>query len=124
MNKTLLIGRLTKDPIQGNNNCKFTVAVNRMKEGADFINCVAFGKTGDTIAQYLTKGNPIAIEGHIQTGSYQKGDQTIYTTDVIVDRIEFVGGGQAAQTSKKSLDEHLKDTMGDSLEVDDGDIPF
>ena len=62
MNKVILLGRLTKDPVVGNNNCKFTVAVNRFKEGADFINCVAFGKTADTIAQYLTKGNPIVLE--------------------------------------------------------------
>ena len=109
----------------GNNNCKFTVAVNRFKEGADFINCVAFGKTADTIAQYLTKGNPIALEGRIQTGSYDKNGQTVFTTDIIVDRFEFVGGGQAKQAAP-SLDQHLKNVLGDDMEIvtDNGDIPF
>ena len=125
MNKVVLIGRLTKEPMACNNNSRFTVAVNRMKKDeADFINCVAFGKTADTINQYLTKGSPIAIEGHIQTGSYIKGTETKYTTDVIVDRFEFIGG-QAQAPAEKDLDAHLKEQLGDGLEVvDSGDIPF
>lgn len=126
INKVVLLGRLTKDPIAGNNNCKFTVAVNRIKEGADFINCVAFGKTADVIVQYMQKGSPIAIDGHIQTGSYEKNGQKVFTTDVIVDRMEFVGGGQAKEAAPtKTLDQHLSETIGDGLEmVDSGDIPF
>ena len=130
MNKVILIGRLTKDPIPGNNNCKFTVAVNRFKKGeADFIQCTAFGKTAEVITGYMQKGSQIALEGRIQTGSYEKNGQKIFTTDVIVDRMEFIGGGQQSRaeepTEMPTLDDHLKAQIGDGLEiVDNGDIPF
>lgn len=105
MNKVILIGRLTKDVDlsftagSGMAVGRFTLAVNRMKKGeSDFPNCVSFGKTAETIAQYFFKGSKIAIEGHIQTGSYDAKDGTKrYTTDVIVDRFEFVGQGKQEQ---------------------------
>lgn len=103
MNKALLVGRLTRDPemrySQGENATavtRFTVAVDRpfKKEGAeqtaDFISCVAFGKTAEFIGKYFTKGRRIAIDGRIQTGSYTNKDgQKVYTTDVVVDHAEF-----------------------------------
>lgn len=73
---------------------KFSVALPKVKkeDGSDFINCVAFGKTAETIANNLGKGEPILIEGHIQTGKYEnKEGKTIYTTDIVVDRFEFCG---------------------------------
>ena len=99
MNKVILIGRLTKDPElryaagSGTTVCRFTVAINRQfkKDETDFINCIAFGKTGETITQYLTKGRQIAVTGSIRTGSYDAQDGTKrYTTDVIVETFEFV----------------------------------
>ena len=99
MNKVILIGRLTKDPElryaagSGTAVCRFTVAINRQlkKDETDFINCVAFGKTGETITQYLTKGRQIAVTGSIRTGSYDAQDGTKrYTTDVVIDNFEFV----------------------------------
>ncbi len=130
MNKVILIGRLTKDPdlkfAQGTGKAitRFTLAVNRLmkKDEADFINCIAFGKTGETIAQYLTKGKQLAITGNIRTGSYEAKDGTKkYTTDVIIDSFEFISGGQANQTNPEinnSVDEF------DDMIQDDGDIPF
>lgn len=102
MNKVVLIGNLTKDPElnftagSGTAVARFTVAVARMKKGeSDFISCIAFGKTAETIAQYFFKGSKIALEGHIQTGSYDAKDGTKrYTTDVIIDRFEFVGSNK------------------------------
>lgn len=130
INKVILLGRLVKDPIQGK-AVKFTVAVNRFRkeDGADFINCVAFGKTGETIAQYMQKGSQIALEGRIQTGSYEKDGQVRYTTDVIVDRFEFVGGRTQAPAEKQDAGiegfNKALDMLGDDLEtVDEGDIPF
>ena len=108
MNKVILIGRLTKDPelryAAGNGTavCRFTVAINRQfkKDETDFINCVAFGKTGETITQYLTKGRQIAVTGSIRTGSYDAQDGTKrYTTDVIVETFEFV------ESNKKETNE-------------------
>ena len=132
MNKVVLIGKLTKDPDlryapgSGTAVCRFTVAVNRRKkeDGADFINCVAFGKTAETISQYLTKGRQVSIVGHIQTGSYDAQDGTKrYTTDVAVESFEFVGSNGQANTQGNSSD----DTFGaydDITPVDDGDMPF
>lgn len=106
MNKVVLMGRLTKDPevrySTGENAtaiARFTVAVNRKfknAEGnydADFINCVAFGKSAEFIEKYFTKGNMIALSGRIQTGSYTNKDGVrVYTTDVVVEDTEFAGG--------------------------------
>jgi single-strand DNA-binding protein len=100
MNKVILIGRLTKDPDlnfaagTGTAVCRFGLAVTRpfKKDETDFINCIAFGKTGETIAQYLTKGRQLAVTGAIRTGSYDTKDGTKrYTTDVVVDSFEFIG---------------------------------
>lgn len=109
MNKVFLMGRLTKDPnlnfIAGSGlaTTRFSVATKRQfkKDEADFIGCVAFGKTAETIAEYLTKGKQIALEGHIKTGSYTNAEGVkIYTTDVIVDKFEFVGYGKELGTNK------------------------
>lgn len=110
MNNVVLIGRLTKDPdvryTQGEQPmeiARYTLAVNRggkKKEGeatADFIGCVAFGKSGEFAERYLKKGTKIAVRGHIQTGSYtNKEGQKVYTTDVVVDQHEFVEGKASA----------------------------
>ncbi|MDU2898403.1 MAG: single-stranded DNA-binding protein, partial [Finegoldia magna] len=110
MNNVSLMGRLTRDPevrYSANTqlaNARFSVAVDRRlskekrmeaennnQPTADFINCVAFGRTAEVIGQYFHKGNRIAITGHIQTGSYENQQgQRIYTTDVIVDQFDFV----------------------------------
>lgn len=106
MNKVILMGRLTKDPdirytgAEGNCVARYTLAVDRRykKDGdqaADFISCAAFGKNGEFAEKYLKRGTKIVIEGHIQTGSYEKDGQKIYTTDVIVDTQEFAESKKA-----------------------------
>jgi len=97
MNKTILMGRLTRDPEirtaageSGTVIARFTLAVNRRfrrdgEASADFINCVAFGKTAEFIEKYINKGRQICVSGRIQTGSYTNRDgQKIYTTEVDV----------------------------------------
>ena len=125
MNKVVLVGRLTKDPelryAAGSDTavCKFTLAVNRMKKDeADFINCVAFNKTAETIANYLVKGRQIAIAGRIQTDSYTAQDGTKrYTTDVVVESFEFCDSSNKSNSSNNSIDD-------DVTPVEDGDMPF
>ena len=126
MNKVVLVGRLTKDPElryaagSGIPTSKFTVAVNRQgkKDEADFINCVAFNKTAETIANYLVKGRQIAIAGRIQTDSYTAQDGTKrYTTDVVVESFEFCDSNKNSSSSNNSMDD-------DFTPVDDGDMPF
>lgn len=103
MNKVILMGRLTRDPevrySQGENSMvitRYTLAVDRRfnrggdESSADFINCVAFGKTGEFAERYLRKGTKIAITGRIQTGSYTNRDGVkVYTTEVVVEDHEF-----------------------------------
>ncbi|MDE5699863.1 MAG: single-stranded DNA-binding protein [Lachnospiraceae bacterium] len=103
MNKVILMGRLTRDPevryTQGENQmavARYTLAVDRRfnrnndENTADFISCVAFGKTGEFAEKYLRKGTKIAVTGRIQTGSYTNKDGVkVYTTDVVVEDHEF-----------------------------------
>lgn len=96
MNRVILIGRLTKDAQLGYTSntqkavARFTLAVDRINEGADFINCVAFGRQAENIEKFVKQGNRLAVSGRIQTGSYEKDGQKIYTTDVIVENAEFI----------------------------------
>ncbi len=102
MNKAILMGRLTRDPevrySQGENSlaiARYTLAVDRRfnrnsGDDADFINCVAFGKSGEFAERYLRKGIKIAVTGRIQTGSYTNKDGVkVYTTEVVVEDQEF-----------------------------------
>lgn len=115
MNKAVLMGRLTRDPevryTQGNEPmavARYTLAVDRRykREGeqtADFISCIAFGKNGEFVNKYLSKGMKIAVSGHIQTGSYTNKDGIkVYTTDVIVDEHEFAESKASAQNTQSN----------------------
>lgn len=120
MNSVQLLGRLVRDPevryTQGENAtsvARFTVACNRKykknsEQEADFISCVAFGKTAEFIERYFNKGSSIALNGRIQTGSYTNKDGAkVYTTDVVVESLEFVGkknDDNSADTSKQNDD--------------------
>lgn len=123
MNVVSIIGRITKDPEVRYTTSRmavlrFTVAVDRnmtrekreaaMNAGtptADFIGCMAFGNTAETIGKYFTKGKKIGLVGHIQTGKYEnQNGQTIYTTDVIVDRFDFVESANQQQNYQRQND--------------------
>lgn len=109
MNKVVLVGRLTRDPevrYGGANNtavARFTLAVDRRfkrenEPNADFINCIAMGKSAEFIEKYFRKGMKVSICGHIQTGSYTNKDgQKVYTIDVFVEEQEFVESKGANQ---------------------------
>lgn len=136
------MGRLTRDPevrYTANTqmaNARFVVAVNRKlsKEKrqeaenngyptADFISCVAWGKTAENIGNYFKKGNRIAITGHIQTGSYEKDGQRIYTTDVVVDSFDFVESNSSSTNTNQGYSN--PDDLGMSgQESFDSDLPF
>ncbi len=110
MNKVILMGRLTRDPevrySQGENAtavARYTLAVDRRfsrnndEQTADFINCVAFGRSGEFAEKYLHKGTKIAVTGRIQTGSYTNKDGVrVYTTDVVVEDQEFAESKNAS----------------------------
>lgn len=110
MNKVVLMGRLTREPdvryTQGQDQkciARYTLAVDRRKardsEGqqADFISCVAFGKSGEFVEKYCHKGTKLVVSGRIQTGSYTNRDgQKVYTTDVVAEDQEFAESKSAA----------------------------
>ena len=147
MNRVVLVGRLTRDPemrttSSGISQTRFTIAVNRRTAGqngqreADFINCVAWRGTADTIAKYLKKGREIAVEGRLQTGSYDAQDGTKrYTTDVVVDNFTFIGGGnQDAPVDNQGGSSNIVEStdisedpfkdFGEEVALSDDDLPF
>ena len=142
MNKVILIGRLTKEPdirwSQGPEAkavARFKLAVDRRfkkegEPGADFIDCVAFGKAAEVIEKHVTKGTKIAVDGSIRTGNYvNKDGQKVYTTDVVVDSMEFCEkksdnafNGQPYQNQPDGLSQIPEDEFVNTDNLDD--LPF
>lgn len=138
MNKVELLGRLTADEqvkySQGEKPIaigRFNLAVNRKfkREGeqdADFVSCVAFGKTAENIEKYFHKGERIVVCGRLQTGKYEKDGQTHYTTDVIVEEFDFVESKNNNATASSETTAPVPNTDGfmnipDSI---DEELPF
>ncbi len=135
MNKSILMGRLTRDPdVRYADNkayARFTIAVDRRVkqetgQNADFIQCVAFGKTAEFIEKYIQKGTKILVTGHIQTGSYTDRDgKKVYTTDVICEEVEFAES-KAQQEPKEQPTPTQTDPNG-FMSIPDGigdELPF
>ena len=127
MNKIILIGRLTKDPDlrytqNGKAVCSFTLAVdrpytNQEEKEADFINIIAWNKSGENAAKYLAKGRQAAVEGRLQIRTYDGDDgKKRWVTEVVADRVEFIGSAGA----QKQEDE----TFGEEVDFDERDVPF
>ena len=117
MNKVILMGRLTRDAevrySQGENStaiARFSLAVDRRfrrdgdEQTADFINCVAFGRTAEFLERFGRKGTKFVLEGRIQTGSYTNREgQKVYTTDVVVEEQEFAESKAASDANRSSM---------------------
>ena len=128
MNNVILIGRLTRDPevkYTGNNMAiaRFSVAIDRGKDkdgnsrGADYPNVAVFGKQAENCEKYLAKGRLVAIQGHLQTGSYDDKDgKKVYTTDVVADRVKFLEWGEKKEAVESQFEGFAP--------VEDMDIPF
>ena len=125
MNKTILLGRLTKDPevrYTQNNTIvvNFTIAVNRRfaKEGeqqADFINVIAWAKTGEFVSKYFKKGQQIALAGRLQTRTYEDDKGKHFITEVVAEEVYFAD-------SKKEEVEQTK--IEDTFVSEESDLPF
>ena len=115
MNKAILIGRLTRDPelrYTSSNRavCQFTVAIDRPftnqasgQREADFINVVAWDKTGENIGKYMTKGRLIAVEGRIQTRNYENNEgRRVYVTEVVASNVQFLESKSQSQNRQNS----------------------
>lgn len=144
MNSVVLIGRLTRDPeVRYTSDSQmavatFTVAIDRpVKQGkekqTDFPRITVFGKQAENCERFLVKGRLVGIQGRIQTGSYKnKEGATVYTTDVVADRVEFLewgdkgGDGQRSSSSIPSGFQHMDEPSVPEgfSSLDDDDIPF
>lgn len=142
MNKAFLIGRLVRDPevkyTTGDKPtavARFTIAVDRKfkRQGddqtADFISCIAFGKTAEFIQKYFSKGMKIVIEGRLTTGSYEKDGVKHYTTDVTVENVEFAEskGSGSGQIGSSRPEPSLAEANGEFVglgDVSDEELPF
>ena len=127
MNTVVLIGRLTREPDTRYTGeqmaiCRFSLAIDRPtgktgEKKTDFIPVIVFGKQAENCDRYLVKGQKVAVQGRIQTGSYDKDGQKIYTTDVIADRVEFIEWGEKNDNEPKA-------TIPKGFEVMEDDLPF
>ena len=166
MNKAILIGRLTRDPelrYTSSNRavCQFTVAIDRPctnqstgQREADFINVVAWDKTGENIGKYMTKGRLIAVEGRIQTRNYENNEgRKVYVTEVIASNVQFLESRNATNNSEvndmpeppmektpydfadnsetnssneetMSTEKDPFESFGEQIEISDNDLPF
>ena len=147
MNKVILLGRLTRDPeVRFSQSaepvavCRFTVAVDRPYSSkrseneptADFINCVCFGKRGESIGQYFHKGNRIAVTGRLQVGSWtDNNNQKRYSTDVVVEDFDFceskasaAASTEASQPASQNSSQKPDDFYSVESSVDDDNLPF
>lgn len=149
INKAMIYGNLTRDPElkalpSGMQVCSFSVATNRTyndrdgkrQESTDYHNIVSFGKQGEVIAKYLTKGSGIYVEGRIQTRSWDKDGVKQYRTEIIADRFEFgpkTGGGGAPAGNQGGNDSVAQNQNSGSApvlpdypteEINPEDIPF
>ena len=133
-------GRLTRDAeirySQGENSmaiARFSLAVDRRfrkdgEQGADFINCIAFGKTAEFYEKFGRKGTKFVIEGRIQTGSYTNKDgQRVYTTDVVVENTEFAESKSNNQSGNSSQNNSVPSSDAGFMNIPDGideELPF
>jgi len=158
MNKVILIGRLARDPemrttASGTSVTRFTVAVSRPftgnggERGTDFISCIAWRRQAENIAKYCNKGSQIAVEGRIQTGSYDGQDGSKrYTTDIVADNVTFLGSrnndvsgmqadpfandipsyqdNYASETPTANVGEDPFKDFGEEIALSDDDLPF
>ncbi|MBX5322545.1 single-stranded DNA-binding protein [Staphylococcus caprae] len=141
MNRTILVGRLTKDPEfrttpNGVSVTTFTIAVNRTftnaqgEREADFINCVTFRKQADNVNKFLSKGSLAGVEGRIQTRSYENNEgRLIFVTEVVADNVQFL------DTKKKSDENNNQQQQSNpfgngmqnangSIDIQNSDLPF
>lgn len=141
LNRTVLVGRMTKDvdlryTQAGKAVGNFTVAVNRPftnqqtgEKDADFINCTAWGKQAENLAQYMKKGSQVGVDGRLQTRSYENSQgQTVFVTEVIADSVQFLEPKkqQFGNTEQSAVDTYNKEWQkaAEPIDIKSEDLPF
>lgn len=140
MNNFNGLGRLTRDvdlrySQSGTAVGNFTLAINRPFKNkdtneydADFINCVVFGKQAETLAQYVKRGNQVAIGGRVQTRTYEnKEGKTVYVTEIVVENFTFVESARQQSGNTRQLQNQQEspfEQAGKQIDINDSDLPF
>ncbi|MBX5315989.1 single-stranded DNA-binding protein [Staphylococcus caprae] len=134
MNTVNLLGNLVSDPDlrgQNSNVANFRIAVQRPFKNkqtneyeTDFITCVAFGKTAEIIVNNFKKGNKIGVTGSIQTGSYEKDGQRVYTTDVAVNQVTFVERKNNNQPQQQQKGQSNNNSFDNEIDISSDQLPF
>lgn len=136
MNRVILIGNLANDPENrttqsGIAQCSFRLAVQRRfknasgEREADFLPVVCWRKTAEFAQRYLAKGRKVAVEGSIQTRSYDAQDGSKrYVTEIIADSVEAVGSREESTQGAQSVQSAAQDNQSGFTEVDDDELPF
>lgn len=134
INRVVLVGRITKDPDlrktqSGVSVVSFTIACNRrvpsQGQDADFINCVAWNKTADFMAQYVKKGALLGLEGRIQTRSYDDKDgKRVYVTEVVADSVQALESKKAAESGGNEATLQNNEYADYAADIPTDDLPF
>lgn len=133
MNKCLLIGRITKKPelrnVKDKSVCEFTIATNRGKDKADFINCVVWNNQAENLVKYQDKGSLIGVFGELRVDNYEVEGNKRYKTYVLVSNIEYLESKKEPQEEQNPFEqfgEHVKTDfdVGEQIQIQDSDLPF
>lgn len=127
INRVILVGRLTKavelnSTPSGKNVCNFSLAVQRDKENTDFINCVAWNKTAEILSQYTSKGSLVAVEGRLQTRSYDSNGSTKYVTEVVCDGLTLCDSKPKEEEKAVPFEQYT--TRKSAYSITDEELPF
>lgn len=136
INAVTVAGNVTRDldvrfGQSGTAVCKMTIAAGyRRKQGdgwvddVEFIRCAVFGRQAENCAQYLSKGSEVIVQGRLQTSTYEKNGETRYSTEVVADRVTFVGGKRGGGESTQPKPSAKPSAMAGAGRYDDDDLPF
>ena len=126
VNKVIIVGRLGRDPEMRGSACKLNIATDyQRKDGeksTEWHRVTVFGKQGESCERYLSKGRQVYIEGRLQTSSYEKDGEKRYSTDIIAERVQFLGGKSDGAGSSKPAP--YDDSAPYSPAAGDDDVPF
>ena len=127
INRVILVGRLTKTPElkstpNGKSVVNFTLAVQRDKDNTDFINCIAWSKTAEILAQYTSKGSMVAVEGRIQTRTYDSNGVTKYVTEIVCDGLTLCDS--KPKEEEKAVPFESYTTRKSAYSITDEELPF
>lgn len=141
INNVTLVGRLTRDvdlryTQNGKAVASFGLAVNRPFKNAngeyeaDFINCQAWGKTAENLANYMKKGNQVGVVGRIQTRNYENNEgKRVYVTEVVAEQVVFLESRKSHQqqqvnAANNEINQHANPSQGQPVDISDSDLPF